>query len=145
MRDMNNSILISTAYNPLFAGVNYPQFGAMSFENVHHVTCMGLREPVVSLNGYNEALPAGPLSFNNVVIDNIGPQSVSAQFSQLVLGPGQVNFGDTLNALQAHPTAVLGGLGVTVDDGRDPNAPGTTKKCVFPTLPAPHPPAGWTW
>ena len=145
MRDMNNSILISTAYNPLFAGVNYPQFGAMHFENVHHVTCMGLREPVVSLNGYNAALPAGPLSFDNVVVDNLGPQSVSAQFSSLVLGPGQVNFGDTVKSLSAHPTAVRGGLGVSVTDNRDPAQPGSAKKCVFPTLPAPHPPAGWTW
>jgi Glycosyl hydrolases family 28 len=128
MRDMTNSILISTAYNPLFAGTSYPQFKAVSFQDVHHVTCMELRQPVVTLNGFNAALPAGPFSLDNVVIDNIGPACVSSQFADIHLGPGNVNFAPS-------------GTGVTVATQITDNRP--PKRCVFPTLPAPRPPAGW--
>ena len=128
MRDMTNSILISTAYNPLFAGTTYPDFKALTFRDVRHVTCKELRQPVVTLNGFNSALPAGPITLDNVIIDNIGPQCVSSQFADIRLGPGNVNFAPS-------------GTGVSVTnqitDGRPP------KRCVFPTLPAPHPPAGW--
>jgi polygalacturonase len=129
MRDMTNAILISTAYNPLFAGTLYPQFGAISFNNIRHVSCKGLHQPVVTLNGFNSALPAGPITMNNVHVDNMGPQAVSGQYSNIVLGPGPVNF---------EPK----GIGVTVTDTRD--GAGEPRKCVFPTLPAPQPPAGWT-
>lgn len=128
MRDMTNSILISTAYNPLFAGSSFPEFKAVTLTDVRHVTCKELRQPVVTINGFNAALPAGPITLDNVVIDNIGPQCVASQFANIVLGPGNVNF-------------MPGGAGVTVDnrisDGRPP------KRCVFPKLPAPRPPAGW--
>jgi hypothetical protein len=120
--------LISTAYNPLFAGTSYPQFGDIKFNNVRHVSCKGLHQPVVTLNGFNAALPAGPITMNNVRVDNIGPQAVSGEYSSIVLGPGPVNF---------EPK----GIGVTVTDNRDGS--GEPKSCVFPTLPAPKPPAGW--
>jgi polygalacturonase len=145
MRDMNNAILISTAYNPLFAGSYFPQFGALSFSNVHHVSCLGINEPVMTLNGFNTLVPAGPITLDNVFIDNIGPQSASGQFSTILLGPGQVNFGDTLVSMSQKPVPQGGGQGLTVTDNRDPSQPGTPRHCVFPTLPAPHPPAGWTW
>jgi len=128
MRDMTNAILISTAYNPLFAGTAYPDFRALSFQDVHHVSCMGLRQPVITLNGFNAALPAGPITLDNVVVDNLGPQCVASQYADIHLGPGDVNF---------EPS----GTGVTVTNQiTDAPAP---KRCVFPTLPAPHPPAGW--
>ena len=141
---MNNAILLSTAYHPLFAGTQYPEFGAMTFQNVHHVTCKALREPVVTLNGFNALQPAGPFSFDNVHIDNMGPLSASGQFSSVMLGPREVSFGDSLVALSQHETPE-GGRGLTVTDSRDPSQPIAPKKCVFPTLPAPKPPAGWTW
>jgi len=128
MRDMTNSILISTAYNPLFAGTSYPQFKNVSLQDIHHVTCRELRQPVVTLNGFNSALPAGPFSFDNVIIDNIGPGCVSSQFADIRLGPGRVNFAPS-------------GPGVTVSSQISDNRP--AKRCVFPTLPAPKPPAGW--
>ena len=144
MRDMNNAILLSTAYNPLFAGTDYPVFGAMSFQNVHHVTCKALRSPVVTLNGFNAIRSAGPFSFDNVHIDNTGPFSASAQFSSIVLGPREVSFGDSLVALSQNSTPE-GGRGLSVTDSRDPSQASPPRKCVFPTLPAPKPPAGWTW
>ena len=128
MRDMTNTILISTAYNPLFAGTSYPEFKALSFQNVHHVSCLALSQPVVTLNGFNSALPAGPITLDNVVVDNLGPQCVAAQFSDIHLGPGNVNF-------------LPQGPGVTVTNSITGNS--VPKRCVFPTLPAPQPPAGW--
>ena len=129
MRDMNNTILISTAYNPLFAGTSYPEFGSLTFRDVHHVSCDGLGQPVVTLNGFNSVRPAGPITLDNVIVDNLGPEAVSAQFSNIVLGPGAVNFSPS-------------GPGVSVTNNI---AGGTTpRRCVFPTLPAPHPPAGWS-
>lgn len=143
MRDMNNAILVSTAYNPLFAGTEYPEFGAMSFRNIRHVTCKAIQQPVVTLNGFNALRPAGPFTLDNVVIDNMGPLSASSQFASIVLGPGPVTFGDSFTNLSAHPSPE-GGRGLTVTDNRDGSQP-APRKCVFPTLPAPHPPAGWTW
>jgi polygalacturonase len=131
MRDMNNAILISTAYNPLFAGTMYPEFKSMTFQNVHHVTCMGLSLPVVTIGGFNAALPAGPITLDNVVIDNMGPAAVAAQFADIRLGPGPVNF-------------VPSGPGVTVTDGISADSTSTPPRtCVFPPLPAPAPPPGW--
>jgi polygalacturonase len=143
MRDMNNAILVSTAYNPLFAGTEYPEFGAMTFKNIRHVTCKAIQQPVVTLNGFNALRPAGPFTLDNVVVDNMGPLSASSQFASVVLGPGPVSFGDTFTNLSARPSPE-GGRGLSVTDARDGSQP-APRKCVFPTLPAPHPPAGWTW
>jgi polygalacturonase len=129
MRDVNNAILVSTAYNPLFAGTNFPQFKAMTFQNIHDVTCMGLNQPVVTLNGFSAAYPAGPLTLSNVIVDNMGPQAVEAEFSNIVLGPGAVNF-------------LPSGLDVTVATSFSGTS--TPTACVFPTLPAPQPPPGWS-
>lgn len=128
MRDMANAILVSTAYNPLFAGKLFPEFRRLSFENVRHVTCMGTRQPVVTLEGWNETLPAGPIRLNNVIVDNIGPQAVAAEYADVVLGPGAVNFMPL-------------GHKVSIDD--QTTGERAPRSCVFPTLPAPEEPPGW--
>jgi polygalacturonase len=133
MRDMNNTILISTAYNPLFAGASYPNFKSLEFHDVHHVTCENLVQPVVTLNGFSAVRPAGPITLDNVVVDNIGPQAVSSQFANIVLGPNASNFSSYI------PTA----NGVTITD--DVSGPSSPHRCVFPTLPAPRPPPGWSY
>lgn len=128
MRDMTNAILISTAYNPLFAGTHYPQFRNLAFHDIRHVSCMGLRQPIVTLNGFNAALRAGPITLDNVVIDNLGPGAVASRHADISLGPRAVNF-------------MPSGEGVDVEDRiSEASEP---KRCVFPTLPAPQPPAGW--
>jgi len=128
MRDMVNAILISTAYNPLFAGTLFPDFRTMSFQNVHHVTCMGLGRAVVTLEGFNSSYPAGPITLDNVVVDDMGPADVAAEFADIRLGPGAVNF-------------MPGGMGVTVTDNRSGSS--SPRACTFPKLPAPEPPEGW--
>jgi polygalacturonase len=128
MRDMTNAILISTAYNPQFAGTLYPDFKTLTFRRVHHVTCMGLQRPVVTIEGFNAARPVGPVTLDNVIVDNLGSLDVAAEFADITLGPGSVNFVPT-------------GQGVTLTDiRREGDAP---VPCVFPTLPTPEVPPGW--
>jgi hypothetical protein len=128
MRDMTNAILVSTAYNPQFAGTSYPDFRTLRFQNIRHVTCMGLRRPVVTIEGFNAARPVGPVTLDNVMIDNIGSLDVAAEFANITLGPGNVNF-------------TPAGQGVTVTDIRtDGSMP---QPCIFPTLPTPEVPPGW--
>jgi hypothetical protein len=129
MRDMTNAILVSTAYNPLFAGTLFPEFKTLTFRNIHHVTCMGLKRPVVTLEGFNATLPLGPVTLDNVVIDNMGKLDVAAEFADIWLGKGDVSFTPS-------------GLGVSVHDGRIPGS-STPRSCVFPTLPTPEVPPGW--
>ncbi len=131
MRDMSNSILISTAYNPLFAGTYLPDFGAFSFKNIHGVTCMSQTQTIVSINGFNVNQPTGPVTLDNVVLDNIGPQSTWATFSTIDLGPGNVNFTPS-------------GLGVSVTNNIQPGS--VPRQCAFPTLPLPEgKPEDWVW
>jgi len=127
MRDMTNAILVSTAYNPQFAGMAFPDFRTLTFRDIHHVTCMGLQRPVVTLEGFNAALPLGPVTLSNVIIDNMGSLDVAAEFANITLGPGDVNFKPA-------------GQGVVVEDKRGESTP---LPCVFPPLPTPEMPAGW--
>jgi polygalacturonase len=128
MRDANNAILVSTAYNPMFAGSSFPEFRTINFQNVRHVTCMNTRQPVVTIEGHSAARRTGPVTLDGVVIDNLGPQAVATEYADFVLGPGPVNF-------------VPEGPSVTVSN--QITGAGAPKDCVFPTLPAPELPAGW--
>ena len=132
LRDMVNGILISTAYNPLFAGQSYPNFGKISFKNIRGVTCKALTPSTVTLDGYNATLRP-EITMDNVVFDNINPElSVMAEFAKFHLGPGDVN------VFPALPK----GRGVeTMSDTRDGTS--TPKECKFPKLPAPKHPEGW--
>ena len=131
MRDVNNAILIDTAYNPLFSGTMFPQFGVLNFQNIHDVTCFGQTVPAVTLNGFSVLYPAGPISLNNVIVDNIGPTAVEAEFSSVVTGPGPVNFASYIAGQDVNVTSM------PVDNTVAPIG------CTFPQLPAPEPPPGW--
>jgi polygalacturonase len=132
MRDMVNAILVSTAYNPLFAGGSYPDFRHLTFQNVRHVTCMGLRQPIIKLSGYNSTLKP-TIDLNNVIIDNLNPTvAVSSSFANINLGPGNVNF-------------MPSGMNVTVNDQIDHANPSTPRSCQFPKLPTPTRPPDWLY
>ena len=128
MRDMNHPLLISTAYNPLYAGELYPEFGRVHFQDVRHVTCMNTKPPVVNIEGHSRVRRTGPVSLDNVVIDNIGPIDVYAEYADIEIGPGDANF---------RPAGVDVNL---VDNSRGRTTP---KQCVFPKLPAPELPEDW--
>ena len=132
LRDMVNGILVSTAYNPLFAGQSYPDFKTLKFKNIRGVTCHALIPSVVTLEGFNATLRP-EITLDNVQFDNLNPKlSVAAEFAQFHLGPGAVSFGDELD----------GNLGVQImTDTRDGSF--TPRECKFPKLPAPQAPDGW--
>jgi polygalacturonase len=136
LRDMVNGILVSTAYNPLFAGQSYPDFRVLNFKNVRGVTCMALNPAVVTVEGFNATLRP-EVWMDNVQFDNINPKlAVSSEFAKFHLGPGSVNFGDVLKAKEADQQGVQ-----IMSDTRDGSfAP---RECKFPKLPAPEPPPGW--
>src|SRR5664280_2256271 len=140
MRDMTNSILISTAYNPLFAGNYLPDFGEINFQNIHGVTCMAQTQTIISINGFNVDHPTGPVTLDNVILDNVGPQSTWATFSNIILGPGNVNFTPSGLGVSVDNRIVHGG---TNDAGVPNDEP---RKCRFPTLPQPKgKPPDWVW
>jgi polygalacturonase len=129
MRDMINAILVSTAYNPLFAGTVYPEFKTINFHNVRHVGCMGTQQPVVTLEGHSSVRPAGPITLDNVMIDNAGPQAIAAEYADIQLGPGDVSF-------------MPNGTGVSLTNNIVPGS-APRKECKFSELPAPPVPPGW--
>jgi hypothetical protein len=45
---------------------------------------------------FNSTLPAGPITLDNTIIDNTGPQAVASRFADIRLGPGNVNFDTSL-------------------------------------------------
>jgi hypothetical protein len=89
---------------------------------------MGLERPVVTLEGFNASQRLGPVTLDNVIVDNLGPLDVAAEFADVALGPGSVNFWPR-------------GQDVTVTDNRA--GANTPRACVFSALPAPEVPAGW--
>jgi polygalacturonase len=129
-RDIDNPIIIDSSYNPLFGGTLFPQFGAITIQNFHAVTCSSLIAPIVDIQGFNAQYPAGPITLDNVVVDGITPLEVAAQFATVTLGPGNVNFMPSGNGAVV-TNAVTGG-----------SAP---VACSFPPLPAPEVPDGWHW
>ena len=129
-RDIDDPLVIDSSYNPLFGGTLFPQFGSITVQNFHAVTCSSLIPPVVDIQGFNAQYPAGPITLDNVVVDGITPLEVAAQFASVTLGPGNVNFVPSGN--QAVVTNVISGA-------TPPLA------CSFPPLPAPEPPDGWLW
>jgi hypothetical protein len=91
---------------------------------------MALKQSVVTLDGFNVSVRVGPIALDNVVVDNIGPNGAAAEFADIVLGPGDVNF---------RPS----GQGVAQTNNISGSS--TPCACVFPTLPTPERPAGWLW
>jgi len=132
MRDVTNAILIDTAYNPLFSGSLIPNFQTITFQNIHDVTCLGQTQPVVTLNGFSPLYPAGPITLDNTIVDNIGPQAVEAEFSNIVTGPGPVNYAQYISGQD---------VTVTPSSMSPTNAPPI--ECNFPTLTTQTPPPGW--
>jgi hypothetical protein len=119
-RDVVNSIVVDSSYNPLFAGTLFPQFKSITIQNFHGVTCKSLLPQVVNLQGFSAQYPAGPIALDNVVVDGITALDIAAQFSNVTLGPGPVNFVPT-------------GTNLTVTN--DIASAATPIACAFPPLP----------
>ena len=53
---------------------------------------MNTKALVVNIEGHSRVRRAGPITMDNVVIDNIGPRNVYAEYADITLGPGGANF-----------------------------------------------------
>jgi hypothetical protein len=89
---------------------------------------MNSKPLVVNIEGHSRVRRTGPVTLDNVVIDNIGPLNVYSEYADITIGPGGANF---------RPKGVDVNL---TDESSDDSIP---KKCVFPKLPAPELPEGW--
>jgi polygalacturonase len=140
MRDLLNPIVIDSSYNPLYGGTSYPIFKAITLKNVRDVTCMGLIPPVVILQGFNDAFRAGPITLDNVIIDGITPLDVAGQYSDVTLGPGNVNFMPSGCLVPPANSSSDGGAaatcpGSTVTVTNHISGETAPKPCTFPQLP----------
>jgi len=92
IRDMVNPILITPLYTRQ-TGAMIPDFKKISLENVRMIRSEGTRvsAPVVTLTGYDEDHILD-VTLDNVVVEGLAPDKVRAQFADVKLGPGPVNF-----------------------------------------------------
>lgn len=135
MRDVLNPIVIDSSYNPLYGGTSYPIFQGISLKDVRDVTCMGLSEPIVILQGFNDQYPAGyvdkPMSLDNVVIDGITPLGVAGQYAWVNLGGHFDLKGDFTPNTNFMPSGVNVHVANVVTTSTLPGP----KECTFPQLP----------
>jgi polygalacturonase len=135
VRDVLNPIVIDSSYNPLYGNMStapgtvavstYPIFKSISLTNVRDVMCKALAPGLVIIQGFNDTYPAGPIKLDNVIVDGISPLDVSAQYTDVMMGPGNVNF-----MPQGTRVNILSNTIVPPESGGAP-----PKSCSFPALP----------
>ena len=131
MRDVNNADPHRHRLQPALLRDADPELQVAHLPEHPRRHLPGLPSRVVTLNGFSVLYPAGPITLDNVIVDNIGPTAVEAEFSNIVTGPGPVNFAGYISGQDVTVTPM------PVDNSVAPI------NCVFPTLPAPQPPPGW--
>jgi polygalacturonase len=92
MRGMANPILLTPHYSKDEDANSIPVYKRIVLNNVRSMKGANAAvKPVVTLEGYDgdNILEA---TLNNVIIDGIAPSGVKAQFADIALGPGPVNF-----------------------------------------------------
>jgi polygalacturonase len=89
MRNVSNAILLTPFYSTA-TGSSIPQFTNITLTNVH-VVSGGSNAPKVTLDGY-DASHLNSVTLNNVIVDGVISSNVSASYTKVTLGPGNVNF-----------------------------------------------------
>lgn len=89
LRNLSNPILLTPFYSTA-TGTSIPQFTSITFRNIHGISG-GSNTPKVTLNGY-DASHMNSVTLDNVVIDGISAANVAASYTNVTLGPGNVNF-----------------------------------------------------
>jgi len=89
VRNLSNPIFLTPKYSTM-TGSDIPQFTNIKIQNFHGIAG-GSNTPKVTLDGY-DASHLNSVTLDNVVIDGITAGNVEAQYSNLTLGPGNVNF-----------------------------------------------------
>jgi len=89
VRNLSNPILLTPKYSTS-TGTSIPQYTNIKIENFHGISG-GSNTPKVTLDGY-DATHLNSVTFDNVIIDGISAGNVTASYTNVTLGPGNVNF-----------------------------------------------------
>ncbi len=88
VRGLANPILLTPHYTTM-TGSDIPQYTNIKIQNFHALT--GANTPKVTLDGF-DASHVNSVVLDNVVVDGITSANVQASFTDVTLGPGNVNF-----------------------------------------------------
>jgi len=89
MRDLSNPIFLTPKYSTA-TGSSIPQYTNIKLQNVH-VVSGGTNTPKITLEGY-DAAHLNSVTLDNVVVDGVSAANVTASYTDVTLGPGNVNF-----------------------------------------------------
>jgi polygalacturonase len=89
VRNLSNPILLTPTYSTA-TGAFIPQYTNIKIQNFHDVSG-GSNTPQVTLDGY-DAAHMNSITLDNVIIDGISAANVTASYTNVTLGPGNVNF-----------------------------------------------------
>src|SRR5208282_1794514 len=88
VRDLQTPILM-TPYYTTDTGNDIPQYTNITIQNFHALT--GPTNQLVTLDGYSAA-HLNSVTLDNVIVDGITAAGVTAEYTSVTLGPGNVNF-----------------------------------------------------
>ncbi len=89
MKGVYNPILLTPFYSSS-TGSDIPQYTNIKFQNIH-VVSGGSNSPHITLDGY-DAGHLNSVTLDNVVVDGLSSSNVSAEYTSVTLGPGDVSF-----------------------------------------------------
>jgi polygalacturonase len=88
VRDLETPILFTPFYSTATGG-DIPQFTNITIQNFHALT--GPSNQLVTLDGY-DANHLNSVTLDNVIVDGITTKEVTAEYTTVTVGPGNVNF-----------------------------------------------------
>jgi polygalacturonase len=89
VRNLSNPILLTPKYSTA-TGAFIPQYTNIKIQNFHDVSG-GSNTPQVTLDGYDSS-HMNSITLDNVTIEGISSANVTASYTNVTLGPGNVNF-----------------------------------------------------
>jgi polygalacturonase len=89
VRNLSNPILLTPKYSTA-TGSFIPQYTNIKIQNFHGLSG-GSNTPLVTLDGYDSS-HMNSVTLDNVIIDGISIANVTASYTSVTLGPGNVNF-----------------------------------------------------
>jgi polygalacturonase len=88
IRSVKNPILLTPHYTTA-TGNSIPQYTNITLQNVHVMS--GPSSQLVTLDGY-DASHLNSVTLDNVIVDGVSSSEVTATYTKVTLGPGNVNF-----------------------------------------------------
>lgn len=87
-REVSNPIILTPAYSSA-TGNSIPQYTGITIRDFHAVKVSAT--PKVTLDGYSSSY-LNSITLDNVIVDGISQSNVIASYTDVTLGPGNVNF-----------------------------------------------------